>query len=107
MAVRLSRTFGGFRWREISRRQSRSILHGILFGFGEGRHWLKARGGVRRHEKLETLHESFLRWPFFPRFACLKIREREREREKKLALPSAETPSYEDTFGLLFLFFLF
>lgn len=30
---------------------------------------------------------------------------REKERGKKLPLPSFETPSYEDTFGLLFFFF--
>lgn len=47
MAVRRTRIFGGllggYRWREIPRRRSRSILHGILFGW-RGKPLVKSRG---------------------------------------------------------------
>lgn len=56
-----------------------------------------SRGRIRRHEKLETLHESFL----LARDSRVWKFERERE---KLSLPSLETRSYEDIFRLFFFF---
>lgn len=76
---------GGYRWREISGRQSRSILHGILFGW-RGKPWLKAveSAVIRTHGEGYVATKNWKRStkvffrPFSPRFACLKIWEREK-----------------------------
>lgn len=119
MAVRRTRIFGGllggYRWREIPRRRSRSILHGILFGW-RGKPLVKSRGkrgdtysrgegGIVATKNWKRSTKVFFGGRHSTRDSRLWKFEREKERGKKLPLPSFETPSYEDTFGLLFFFF--
>lgn len=117
MAVRRTRIFGGllggYRWREIPRRRSRSILHGILFGW-RGKPLVKSRGkrgdthgerGGSSPRKIGNAPRKFSSVAVILPEIRVSENLREKERGKKLPLPSFETPSYEDTFGLLFFFF--